>query len=377
MWISKNSPVDWIETQISRSTQTDIASLCYFRVVFCLFTILFGWRSYTWIGTVPDAFFNPPMFSVASLFDQFPPKIFFQAVDIAIGVFTFTLLFGFLTRLSTLSLLILMIIGNTFSFSLGKIDHNALYLCVLLAMCFQNWGTMFSIDSLLRSQREIGEKEKSVDLSFLGVLISFGFFTAGFGKSLSWVDFDLTTSGFLSWFYDGYFNQGRDQLLASAVLKINSPLLLEFIDISAVIFELGVLLAILSRTGWYSWLTTACLFHLVNCLLLNIAFNANAAVYLAFVPWAQLPICRYCFIKRAKCSLVVFAALGSFLITLWLSPARIPNAGFHVLSLLGISNRLVVSCGIWVAILLIFLASFKAFVMLPTAQLPQHRFSQP
>ncbi|MGB7485145.1 MAG: hypothetical protein WA901_03075, partial [Phormidesmis sp.] len=74
--------------------------------------------------------------SIGSLLKAFPPSPFFQAIDIAIGVCTVTLLLGFCTRLSTTLLLGLIVIGSTFQYSLGKIDHgDALYLCALLAMC--------------------------------------------------------------------------------------------------------------------------------------------------------------------------------------------------------------------------------------------------
>lgn len=370
MWTLRSKALDTIELKVNKAMQIDLESLCCFRIVFCLFTVLLNWKSYTWIGSVPDAFFDPPMLSFASLLTEFPSLAFFQTLDILIGVFTFTLFIGFFTRLSTLSLLILIIVGNTFSYSLGKIDHSVLYLCVLLAMCFQDWGAVLSVDALFQRSRKtiVGKGEKTVDLTFLAVLITFGFFTAGFGKALNWIDFDLTTSGFLSWFYDGYFNHNRDQLLAPAILKIDIPLLWELVDASAVIFELGFLLAILSRRSWYLWLTIACIFHLMNCLLLNIAFNANAAAYLAFVPWARLPIYRDYFQTHPSRGVTALSVFGIAMIALWLSPARLTNAGFHLLASIGIANRLIISCGIWAVMLSIFLYSFSAFVNLPLVQ---------
>ncbi|MGB3574278.1 MAG: hypothetical protein WBA01_19750 [Phormidesmis sp.] len=323
--------------------------------------------------------------SIGSLLKAFPPSPFFQAIDIAIGVCTVTLLLGFCTRLSTTLLLGLIVIGSTFQYSLGKIDHgDALYLCALLAMCFQDWGALFSVDALLNKSLKkssgkspINHQPKTADLSFLGVLIAFGFLTAGFGKALNWVDFDLTTSGFLSWFYDGYFNQGRGRLLAPLVLHINIPLLWELIDVSAVVFELGVLLAILSRTGWYTWLTIACVFHLMNCLLLNIEFEMNAVVYLAFVPWAQMPIVSRIFSgqfsgklskpfsdtssKRFKWPLAGLAALGTCAFALRLHVVQTPNVDLFAIESMLFTDKLLTSCGIWSISFFIFLISFKAF----------------
>ena len=188
--------------------------------------------------------------------------------------------------------------------------------------------------------------------------------TAGFGKALNWIDLNLTTSGFLSWFYSGYFNHGRDRLLAPLVLKISEPLVWELIDTLAVVFELGALLAILSRQRWYAWLTTACIFHLANCLLLNIDFEMNAIVYLAFVPWAQLPIVKSAFsqTKRFKWPLARLAAFGTvaFIVRQQLTYTKLP-----LLEAIGIQDKLIVSCGIWVSALFIFLFSFRVFIIRP------------
>lgn len=130
MWIFKNSRsifsimtsiVASVTLKIRETTQIDLASLCCFRIIFCIFTILFGWHSYLWITTVPDA--------------------------------------------------------------------------------------LFSVDSLLKTAPGFEQERHkgTADSSFLGILIAFGFLTAGWAKAFSWIDFDLTTSGFLSWFYSGYF----------------------------------------------------------------------------------------------------------------------------------------------------------------------------
>jgi len=143
MLTSISSYFDWIEGKIRKATQIDLKSLCCFRVVFGLFVMLFLWSKYAWLGAVPDAIFSPPMLSLASLFREFPSPFFFHAIDLAIGISTITLTIGLFTRLSTVLLLTLLIIGNSFSYSLGKIDHSILYPCVLLTMSFQDWGTMF------------------------------------------------------------------------------------------------------------------------------------------------------------------------------------------------------------------------------------------
>lgn len=363
MWTSISKALDRIERRIALATRVDTRSLSCFRIVFGVFVMLFLWRRYAWLATVPDAFFNPPLLSVTSLFWGFPPASFFHGLDLLVGIFTVTLTIGLLTRTSTVALLGLLLIGNNFQFSLGKIDHSILYPCVLLVMCFQNWGAFFSVDAL--RQRPERQPDETTNLSLLGLLIAFGFFTAGFGKALNWVDFDLSTSGFLSWLYGGYYNYGSDQLLAPLAIQINLPLLWELVDYGAVIFELGFCLAILGRRSWYLWLTIACFFHLMNCLLLNIAFNENAIAYFAFLPWAQLPIFKQLDSSRFRRGLIGLICFSSFALILRVSSEQVRGVAFYLLESIGFSNGLVTSCGIWVAALLIFLLSFKKCVALP------------
>lgn len=284
-------PLDVLEKRLRQATLIDSQSLCLFRVVFGLFILFFKWQSFRWIGTVPEAFYNPPILSLSSLFTDFPHQAFFNGIDFLIAIFTIALLIGLLTRLSTIALLVLLIVANSFQYSLGKIDHGSvLYLCVLLIMSFKDWGRYVSADNFFfYKNRALSSSSKPQEnLWLLAVLISFSFFTAGFSKALVWIDFDLSTSGFLSWLYSGYFSFGRTHLLAPFIIGIDLPFLWELVDMSAVIFELGFLAAMFWRKAWYVWLTIACFFHLSNTLLLNIPFNTNAIAYLAFIPWSQL-----------------------------------------------------------------------------------------
>lgn len=368
MWTSLRAFLGNIQLRLQSVGRIDLASLCIFRVMFGLFTILFLWRRYVWLGTVPDAFFKPPIFSLAALFNSFPPAAFFQFIGVAVGVCTLTLTLGYLTRVSTVLLLLLVLVGNSFCFSLGSINHEIFYLCVLLAMCFQDWGAMFSVDALLRRRTTTTETTRPMaSLWLLIILIAFGFFTSGYGKAFSWIDFDLTTSGFLAWFYSGYFTLGRNQLLAPLVLKTHAPLLWELMDMSAVVFELGFLVAMWTRRSWYAWLTIACLFHLANCLLLNISFTANAVAYLAFVPWSQLAILKGA-TQRPQLSLGILAAFGTFALILRMSFAQSEGFALYLFESIGI-DELFVNCGVLALLLLLFLLSFNKFVSLPDSSM--------
>ena len=354
-----NNSSDFLEEQLKQATRIDIQSLCLFRIIFCLFILFFKWSNFSWLGTIPNAFYNPPILSLSSLFSSFPHQLFFYGIDLLIAIFTITLLIGLATRFSTFSLLLLLIIANSFQYSLGKIDHGAvLYLCVLLVMCFKDWGRYISVDYFFFNKtRDLPEPSlPQENLWLLAILIAFSFFSAGFGKALIWVDFDLSTSGFLSWLYTGYFSFGRTHLLAPLIVGLDLPLLWELVDTSAVIFELGFLIAMFWRKAWYVWLTIACVFHLSNILLLNIPFNANAIAYLAFIPWSQLGWFRPSLISLFRRWIWLLFSCWALTLSLSLSLGHsFSGLAYYLGALLGIPIAgLWLSCLLWISCLALF-----------------------
>ncbi len=270
-------------------------SLAFYRIFFCIIFAVFLIPSFAWIGDVPKAFFDPPMLSFASLFPTFPSKSFFLFLDVVIRVSLVLIAVGFFTRVSTGALLAALLVGNNFQYSFGKIDHSIFLLCVLFVMLIINWGQSLSIDQMLfkrpkmSSSPEPASSHRNVSsIWLLAVFLAFGFFSAGFGKALVWIDFDFNTNGFLAWLYRGYYGIGRQELLAPTVIGIRPLWIFEFADIVAVVFELGCMIAIFRRRTFMIWLLVACLFHLSNCLILNITFRYYSICYLAFVPWSKL-----------------------------------------------------------------------------------------
>lgn len=355
-----SNSLDFLENRIKQVTHIDSLSLCLFRIVFGLFTLCFRWQSFRWIGSVPDAFYNPPIVSVSSLFSSFPHTFFFYTIDFCLAIFTITLLIGFFTRFSTIALLVILIVANNFQYSLGKIDHGSvLYLCVLLTMALKDWGRYLSVDYFLfHKQQNLSPFSKPQEnLWLLAVLISFSFFTAGFGKALTWIDFDLSTSGFLSWLYSGYFSYGRTHLLAPFIIGINVPLLWELVDFSAVIFELGFLIAMFWRRAWYVWLAIACFFHLSNGLLLNIPFNTNAIAYLAFIPWSQLSSFNRVLIHSFRRWIWLLIVLWTLTLSLSLSVGHAFNGlAYYLGESLNIPTAtLLASCVLWICCLCLFI----------------------
>ena len=270
--------------RIAQSTLIEERSLGIFRWIFGFFLLLFFVPQFSWISQVPDAFFNPLYLTPTNLLAQFPGYIFFTIITLLTITSIVFLTIGIKARLFNIVLLICWFIGNSFQYSFGKIDHDIMVLALLLCMLFSNWGTYYA----LLPDKPLGDNYSKQALALFSVLLAFGFITAGLAKAIIWVDFDFSTNGFLSWFYRGYYNLNRNDLLAPIILYL-PKWIFEFFDYAAVVFELSAFIALLSsRKWWLVWLLIACLFHLSNTLLLNIPFMNYFLVYLVFVDFSLL-----------------------------------------------------------------------------------------
>jgi hypothetical protein len=190
---------------------------------------------------------------------------------------------GVETRFCTIVLCLLTFVSSNFVYSFGKINHDILLWAVTLCLAFTAWGVPYT----LVPDRRVNPKTAERALATAGILIAFGMFTAGFGKALRWINFDLSSSGFLSWFYPGYFLLDRKPLLAPLVFSA-PPQLLKILDYAAVAFELSPFFFLLAgRAAWRVWLLIATCFHLANALVLNIPFLHQVLVYLPFVAFAR------------------------------------------------------------------------------------------
>lgn len=285
--------------RVAQSTLIEESSLGLFRWIFGFFLLLFWVPQFSWIAQLPDALFDPPYFSLANFFNQFPEDLFFKTIDFLIIISLVCLTIGIKARLSSVILLFCWFIGNNFKYSFGKIDHEIMILALLLCMIFSNWGIYYA----LIEDRALSPNYSQKSLALFSVLLAFGFFTAGFEKALNWMDFDFSTNGFLSWFYRGYYNLSRTRLLAPTIFYF-PKWIFEFFDYAAVVFELSTFIALAySRKWWLSWLFIACFFHLSNTLLLNIPFFTYFLVYLIFVDFSLLKktiLTRFKFINFEK-----------------------------------------------------------------------------
>ncbi|MCZ6674118.1 MAG: hypothetical protein O7C75_14405 [Verrucomicrobia bacterium] len=298
--------------RVKNSTTLPPLEASVFRIFFGLFLLLFSMPNYAWIGDIPQSFFDPPILSLANLFTGFPPKAIFFFCNLIIPLLVLCITLGVKTRWSSIALFTIYVFVSSFGYSLGKIDHNILLWFALLCFAFSNWGTHLA----LAPDKPVKDHQSPITLVAVG--LAFGMFSAGLEKARYWVDFDLETSGFLLWFYAGYFNIDRNLLLSDQVFQTPS-LILEIGEYAAITFEItGFLFLLSGRIGWRCWLIVGSCFHLTNSLYLNIHFTEHAIVYLAFFICAigknLKPVDPDSSLLKRPYYLVVFFAAGLTLI---------------------------------------------------------------
>lgn len=274
-------------------TATAVApsSLGLFRWIVGLFQLLAFAPHYEWLDDVPHGFFDPPEFSIAYIVGRFPPSPFFTVLDIVALLALIAMTVGWYTRAATLTLVVARLVGSSFVYSFGKIDHTELMLtAVLLALAFSSWGEHYTLPGALRRSHasndnldhDTSHRRPSRPLAIFATVLAFGLLTSAIPKARVWVDFDLSTSGVLSWYYPNRFSLGRDQFLASLVPG-TPRLLLEITDYVAVLVELTAFaFLLLGRRAWLGYLAVLTAFHLANVLLLNIPFSGQVVTYVAF-----------------------------------------------------------------------------------------------
>lgn len=269
--------------RIEDTCSNDACSLGLFRIFWGAYILLFYAPYSAWVGQVPQSFYKPPVLSPAFLLAGFPPYWLMLTMDLVRIWLVVLITIGVKTRVCTIVLCLLTFISFNFVYSFGMIVHDILVWVVALCLAFTNWGVPYA----LIPDRRINPKVAARASATAGVLIAFGMFTAGFDKALHWINFDLSTSGFLCWFYRPYYTLGRTFLLAPVVPKI-PPQLFKIADYTAVAFELSAFFFLLAgRVRWRLWLLVAAVFHLTNALLLNIPFYFHVLVYLPFVALAR------------------------------------------------------------------------------------------
>jgi hypothetical protein len=288
MWHCLNQRVDnWI----FHGFPIDSESLAIYRIIFALYFLLFGIPSFVWLADYPEVFYNPPL-SVASLFSRFPNYAVLQALSTVVCVLFVLLLFGYRTPLVSVLLSVVLVVSYSFKYAFGKIDHDLLPLLIPGIMAFSGWGTRFSLDAVSALQRDSSPAHESCanwPVALVAFLLALGFFTAVAPKLIGWIDFDLGAHGVRGWVLRRYYVSEQHELLVPLFASITNPYFWEALDILAVTFELGFLVAVLFPKVFRAYLGLAVLFHLTNFWLLGIVnFTEFVLIYLLFINWTPI-----------------------------------------------------------------------------------------
>lgn len=336
-------------SRISASTVVKPENLGFFRLMLGVFLLIFYPPDYSWIASMPKALFNPPPFSIAAFSHGFPSPAFFSGMEVLLLCCNVCIIAGIKSRFSSLVYVAGTIICMNFQFSFGKIDHSFLVYALLACLAFTDGGSYFAL--LPDKKTNPSRTQKSIAL--FGLILCFAFFSAGYEKALNWVNFNMDVSGTASWLYGGYFNLNRTAFLSGYF--INAPFaVFKLMDVTAVLFELSALFFLLhSRKSWLLWLLAACLFHILNTLVLNIDFLLNSMVYLVFADLTGIRL-RFQQLASSPGRKRILQALVPLFAGGWIS-WRYATGAYPSLTN---TQHLWVSLGVWIAAAVIIGANF-------------------
>ncbi|MFM9118353.1 MAG: hypothetical protein ACKOU6_19570 [Planctomycetota bacterium] len=286
-----------------RTDETQLAILRMFigGMLFAVIPVV----PYGWLDTVPAEFFHPVP-GLPQLIHHLPFQIPLTYLDWIIRGLCLALALGIRSRITGTLLGMSLLYGNCFRYSIGKIDHDDILLIItIVSLSWEGrWGRKLALlpDS---SRYSAGTWAPSV----IALCISAGMFTAGFEKMISWIDWDLSTSGFISWYR--YKQNLQSLTFIGRRLALLPAWVHEGLDYLTVIFEMTPLLCLLlSRRIWKCWLIAATIFHLSIYLVLQINFFNQCLTYLTFTCWIFYQSRGQVFLNRSDAKFMIVAAAG-------------------------------------------------------------------
>lgn len=232
--------------------------------------------SVRWIPNIPHEFRSPPPGLTSWL--PHPTPAVALLVEISLVVALIGLLLGWRTRLMSVAVGVLGIVGSAMVFSFGKIDHTIFLWIVPLAMSSSDWGDRISLDS--RGSAESDQMVSTSAVPFLSILLALAFLTAGLPKLAGgWLSTEVSATK--SYFRDKVL-RGETNISTSLLESIESRLIWESADWATLLLEFGFVFLILWPFGYRLLVNVAAVFHLIVLFVLNINFESSLALYLVF-----------------------------------------------------------------------------------------------
>ncbi len=173
----------------------------------------------------------------------------------------------------------MILTGNIFRYSAGKIDHDILTIAILFCMGWSDWGSRYSFDA--RNHRP-ASPSPAWPQTLLMFMISLCMLSAALPKSHSgWLDPQVEPCR--GQLLLNYIGAERPTRLADEMLSITSPVFWKFLDYSTVLLEGAFVLAMFRLPAMRFVAASACLFHASIYFSMAIFFSANLAAYLCLV----------------------------------------------------------------------------------------------
>jgi hypothetical protein len=225
-----------------------------------------------------------------------PTLLALQTVRWLFAAASFLLFVGCFTPIASVLVSALLIISRLWVFSLGKIDHDILFVITPACLAFSRWGEALSVDAWRRrmaddagSQPMVTSDRDAWPFGFLALLIAFGYVVAGAQKIIGgWLD--ISTSATIGWVVYFGTSIGRSTFGYRYIDElVRLPQFLqESFDWLTVAFDFAFAAGLANRRLFQSVCLVAVLFHLGTMLLFGIYFPSYPPVYAAFVPWGLL-----------------------------------------------------------------------------------------
>ncbi|MBX2980703.1 MAG: hypothetical protein KF905_15555 [Flavobacteriales bacterium] len=264
--------------------------LSAFRWVWAVLFMFYGLPEYTFLGTFPDLLFSPPYYSLANLLSGWPTAGFFLGLTV-LNLLAFTCIaLGLFTRQASVLFSLTALIGHNFKYSFGKIDHSELFLLVApLFLAFAGWGRHFSFDAIVAVRRgRLNTTDQDVDNGTAMGLLALSFAVAMLSSGLmklqgGWAAWDIEAiKGNMT---RNVITTGRENHWTGPLLAVDSHLFWKLADYGVLLFEIGFILAVLSRRLWMAFLLGTIVFHYAIWQTFQIAFYHNPVFYLVFIKW--------------------------------------------------------------------------------------------
>jgi hypothetical protein len=269
---------DQVDRWIFREYAPLAPSLPLYRMVYALLLMIFAIPYTSAVAHMPPSFFAPPV-GPAMLFHSFPPLWFFWGLDYLIELAAVCLFFGYRTRTAALALVALLVLLDTFRYSVGKVDHEILLILTPLCLAFSGWGARHSADAHRIHSRP---DSPAWPLALLWFMIALCMLSACISKAKSgWLDPHVEACrGQLLLNYVGAV---RPALAGREMAAITSPLFWKFIDYSTVGIEGAFVLAMFRLPAIRLIAASAAIFHASIYFSMNIFFISNLIAYLSLL----------------------------------------------------------------------------------------------